>query len=121
MPASAARPRPVLLPEYCKGCGRCIDACDHHCIAAGNVINVASGLLPVVIDLERCTACGLCFEACPEPYSSRPAWRRSTGRWRSYTTASDSSSPAAKRARRARSSTGVEMAFRVLESRRSDG
>ena len=73
MPASAARPRPVLLPEYCKGCGRCIDACDHHCIAAGNVINAASGLLPVVIDLKRCTACGLCFEACPEPYGLQPA------------------------------------------------
>jgi pyruvate/2-oxoacid:ferredoxin oxidoreductase alpha subunit/NAD-dependent dihydropyrimidine dehydrogenase PreA subunit len=73
MPERVPRPRPVLVPEYCKGCGRCIDACERHCIAFGNLVNATSGLLPVVIDLERCTACGLCFEACPEPYGLQPA------------------------------------------------
>ena len=73
MPARVPRPRPIVAPEYCKGCGRCIDACEHHCIAAGNVINAASGLVPVLIDLERCTGCGLCFDACPEPYGLQPA------------------------------------------------
>ena len=30
------RPKPFLLPEYCKGCGRCIDACAKDCITAGH-------------------------------------------------------------------------------------
>jgi pyruvate/2-oxoacid:ferredoxin oxidoreductase alpha subunit/NAD-dependent dihydropyrimidine dehydrogenase PreA subunit len=61
-------PRPVLAPECCKGCGRCIDSCAHHCIEEGTEINPATGLVPVLLHLEDCTACGLCFDACPEPY-----------------------------------------------------
>ena len=78
--ARIPRPWPILAPEFCKGCGRCIDACEHHCIAPGTAINATSGLVPVVIDLERCTACGLCFEACPEPYGLQPAQDDSGGR-----------------------------------------
>jgi pyruvate/2-oxoacid:ferredoxin oxidoreductase alpha subunit/NAD-dependent dihydropyrimidine dehydrogenase PreA subunit len=62
------RPKPVLLPEFCKGCGRCIEACQHHCIEPGHEINPATGLVPVALHLEHCTGCGLCFDACPEPY-----------------------------------------------------
>src|SRR5581483_815365 len=69
MPTAIDRPRPVLVPDYCKGCGRCIDACAHHCIAAGANVHPPTGLVPVLIDLERCTGCGLCFDACPEPYA----------------------------------------------------
>jgi NAD-dependent dihydropyrimidine dehydrogenase PreA subunit len=64
MTATLERPKPVLFPQFCKGCGRCIDACAHHCIAPGSDVNPATGLIPVVLDLERCTACGLCFDAC---------------------------------------------------------
>ena len=67
-----ARSRPVLVAEYCKGCGRCIDSCAHHCIEAGTDINAATGLVPVKVHLEQCTACGLCLEACPEPYGLLP-------------------------------------------------
>ena len=77
MPATVTRPKPVLVPQFCKGCGRCIDSCAHHCIAAGVDVHPASGLVPVVLDLERCTACGLCFDACPEPYALRPDVDRS--------------------------------------------
>ncbi|NNE08334.1 MAG: 4Fe-4S binding protein, partial [Gemmatimonadetes bacterium] len=62
------RPKPVLLPELCKGCGRCIDACPKNCISMGDEINQASGLIPVVIDMDICNGCGLCITACPEPY-----------------------------------------------------
>ena len=62
------RPKPVLAPEYCKGCGRCIDACAYNCITAGHAIHPLTGLTPVELNLERCTACGLCLDACPEPY-----------------------------------------------------
>lgn len=62
------RPKPVLVPELCKGCGRCIDSCKRHAIQLGDQINQLSGHVPVEIDLEMCNACGVCMAACPEPY-----------------------------------------------------
>lgn len=62
------RPKPVVIPELCKGCGRCIDACPKHCFHYGTDINPLSGLIPVEVDLDICNGCGLCFEACPEPF-----------------------------------------------------
>ena len=35
MTVTTERSKPVLAPEFCKGCGRCIDSCAHHCIEAG--------------------------------------------------------------------------------------
>ena len=58
------KPKPFLFPEYCKGCGRCIEACRFECISVGNEINPETGLMPVVMDLEKCTGCGLCWEQC---------------------------------------------------------
>ena len=72
MPTTAERPKPFLLPQYCKGCGRCIEACAKHCIEAGTEINPQTGLVPVVMHLEECSACGLCLSACPEPYGLAP-------------------------------------------------
>src|SRR6266568_3821148 len=62
------RPKPVLRPEYCKGCGRCIEACARGSIEAGTAVQPASGLVPVTLHLETCNGCGLCVDACPEPY-----------------------------------------------------
>ena len=62
------RPKPFLLPHFCKGCGRCIESCPKHCISAGTEIDPATGLIPVLLDLEACNGCGLCITACPEPY-----------------------------------------------------
>ncbi len=72
MPTTAEKPKPFLLPEYCKGCGRCIESCARHCIEMGTEINPLTGLVPVVLDLENCSACGLCMTACPEPYGLAP-------------------------------------------------
>jgi len=72
MVSAASRPKPVLIPQYCKGCGRCVESCAHHCIELGTGINPATGLIPVILHLEHCTACGLCFDACPEPYGLMP-------------------------------------------------
>jgi 2-oxoglutarate/2-oxoacid ferredoxin oxidoreductase subunit alpha len=66
------RPKPFVFPEYCKGCGRCIEACPKHCISHGTEINPATGLIPIVLDLEACNGCGLCITACPEPYGLQP-------------------------------------------------
>lgn len=69
MRTTSERPRPFVLPQLCKGCARCIEACSRHCIEAGTEIDPATGLVPIVVHLENCSACGLCFEACPEPYA----------------------------------------------------
>ncbi len=66
------KPEPTLLPEYCKGCGRCIDSCTKGCISLGTEINPLTGLVPVTLDLDRCNHCGLCIDACPEPFGMRP-------------------------------------------------
>jgi pyruvate/2-oxoacid:ferredoxin oxidoreductase alpha subunit/NAD-dependent dihydropyrimidine dehydrogenase PreA subunit len=66
------KPKPHLEPEFCKGCGRCIEACARHCIEPGHAINPKTGLIPIVLHLENCSACGLCMTACPEPYGLRP-------------------------------------------------
>ncbi len=63
-----SRPKPFLFPEFCKACGRCIDACPKNCIHFSGDIDPKSGLTPVLVDLELCNGCGLCFDACPEPY-----------------------------------------------------
>ena len=68
MARTSATPKPSLILECCKGCGRCIEACAQGCITTGREIHPGTGLVPVLMDLERCTACGLCFDACPEPY-----------------------------------------------------
>jgi pyruvate/2-oxoacid:ferredoxin oxidoreductase alpha subunit/ferredoxin len=65
------RPKPYLVPDYCKGCGRCVSVCVKGCIAYDGEINPATGVVPVVLDLEKCNGCGLCIEACPEPYGLR--------------------------------------------------
>jgi 2-oxoglutarate ferredoxin oxidoreductase subunit alpha/2-oxoisovalerate ferredoxin oxidoreductase alpha subunit len=66
------RGRPYLTTDYCKGCGRCIAACAHHCLEVGHEVNPATGLVPIELHLEECTSCGLCFEACPEPFGLQP-------------------------------------------------
>jgi pyruvate/2-oxoacid:ferredoxin oxidoreductase alpha subunit/NAD-dependent dihydropyrimidine dehydrogenase PreA subunit len=71
MPAVDEKPRPFLVPEYCKGCGRCVNVCVKGCIKFADEINPKTGLVPIVLDLANCTGCGLCIEACPEPYGLR--------------------------------------------------
>src|SRR5512140_3404113 len=68
MAQAAARPKPVLNPEYCKACGRCIEACAVDALATGTEVNQASGLAPVLFDPALCNGCGLCIDACPEPF-----------------------------------------------------
>jgi pyruvate/2-oxoacid:ferredoxin oxidoreductase alpha subunit/NAD-dependent dihydropyrimidine dehydrogenase PreA subunit len=68
----AERPMPFVVPEYCKGCGRCISSCIKGCFTIGTEINPETGLIPIVLDLTQCNSCGLCFDACPEPFGLRP-------------------------------------------------
>jgi pyruvate/2-oxoacid:ferredoxin oxidoreductase alpha subunit/NAD-dependent dihydropyrimidine dehydrogenase PreA subunit len=66
------KPKPFLIPEYCKGCGRCIDACNKDCITMGSEINPLTGLIPVELNLDACNGCALCIDSCPEPYGLQP-------------------------------------------------
>ncbi len=68
MTTMAERPKPFVVPAYCKGCGRCISACVKNCLAPGTEINPETGLVPMVLDLTDCNGCGLCADACPEPH-----------------------------------------------------
>ena len=45
-------PSPSSIPEYCKGCGRCISSCPKDCITMGTEINPETGLVPIVLDLN---------------------------------------------------------------------
>lgn len=73
MSAKTQKPRPALLADYCKGCGRCIEACPKDCFSLGSEINPQSGLVPIHFDITQCNHCGLCFVACPEPYGLQPS------------------------------------------------
>jgi len=66
------RPKPYVMPQFCKACGRCIDACPKGCITLGTEIEPSTGFTPIVLDLEACSGCGLCFSACPEPFGLAP-------------------------------------------------
>jgi pyruvate/2-oxoacid:ferredoxin oxidoreductase alpha subunit/NAD-dependent dihydropyrimidine dehydrogenase PreA subunit len=67
----AERPKPFVVPEYCKGCGRCIGSCVRDCFSLGSEINPTTGLVPIALDLADCNGCALCIDACPEPYGLR--------------------------------------------------
>jgi pyruvate/2-oxoacid:ferredoxin oxidoreductase alpha subunit/ferredoxin len=67
-PPRKAKPLPQLETRYCKGCGRCIEACPKHAIEFRDRPEAESGFTAVDIDLEVCNACGLCLDACPEPW-----------------------------------------------------
>src|SRR5512147_1501424 len=71
MPTLKEKPKPFLVPEYCKGCGRCVSVCVKGCIRFDDEINPRTGIVPVILDLEKCTGCGLCIDAWPEPYGLR--------------------------------------------------
>jgi pyruvate/2-oxoacid:ferredoxin oxidoreductase alpha subunit/NAD-dependent dihydropyrimidine dehydrogenase PreA subunit len=60
------------MTQFCKGCGRCIEACKPGCIEHGHDIHPETGLVPVIFTLDDCNACGMCFQACPEPYGLAP-------------------------------------------------
>ena len=49
MQEKKVKPKPFLVPEYCKGCGRCVSVCVKGCIAFANEINPTTGLVPVVL------------------------------------------------------------------------
>lgn len=61
MTRSATR-LPIVLPQRCTGCGRCVGACDLHLLSLHVVHWKKSALLH---DIAACTGCSACAVACP--------------------------------------------------------
>ncbi len=56
----------TILPEICKGCGLCIDACPQDVLKFHEKFN-SKGYHYAYYIGEGCTGCNVCFYACPEP------------------------------------------------------
>lgn len=52
-------------PDYCKGCGLCIERCPVKALKFSEDLNFLGTNLPVV-DIGTCIACGLCEQTCPD-------------------------------------------------------
>ena len=62
------RPKPFLLPEFCKGCGRYLDTCTKDCVMTGPTRSIrGTGLVPVALNLEAYNGCGLFSTLAPSP------------------------------------------------------
>jgi 2-oxoglutarate ferredoxin oxidoreductase subunit delta len=59
-------PKVVVLQEYCKSCGLCVNICPKGVLAIGDKAN-QKGYYPVVVtDEEKCISCALCGTVCPD-------------------------------------------------------
>ncbi len=54
----ARKPRRLVVQDWCRGCGRCVDAC------SAGALRLAGGR--VQVDASRCILCGYCAKECEE-------------------------------------------------------
>lgn len=59
---------PVIEPEECKGCGRCVKACPKNALEMQIALN-SMGYPYSFYNGTPCSGCGACFYNCPEPGS----------------------------------------------------
>ena len=55
-----------IVPEECKGCGRCVKACPKDLIKMSVELN-EMGFPYAICAGQDCIGCGACFYNCPEP------------------------------------------------------
>jgi NAD-dependent dihydropyrimidine dehydrogenase PreA subunit len=69
-PSSPVLSRPIVDPDECKGCQRCVVACPKGVLRVRPGLN-RRGVRPVEYTGAGCTGCVMCFYTCPEPYAIR--------------------------------------------------
>lgn len=57
---------PKIIPDECKGCGLCVQACPKAVLYLGKELN-SQGYASVQYKGHGCVGCGACFYNCPEP------------------------------------------------------
>lgn len=55
-----------IHPEYCNGCGACVDACLKHLIVMRPDPCNPEILIAHIKDRKRCVGCGSCALSCPQ-------------------------------------------------------
>jgi len=56
----------VVLEEYCKSCGLCVNICPKAVLAIGDKANKKGYYSVVVTDEEKCISCAMCSVVCPD-------------------------------------------------------
>lgn len=56
----------VVLSEYCKSCGLCINICPKKVLAVGDKPNTKGYYVVVPAQPDQCIGCGLCCTVCPD-------------------------------------------------------
>lgn len=59
-------PKVVVLAEYCKSCGLCVEVCPNKVLAIGNKPNQKGYYVVQVVDEANCIGCKLCGTICPD-------------------------------------------------------
>jgi len=59
-------PRVTIDPNYCKGCGLCIDACPKKILAFSDKINAKGYHYAMCVDQDKCIGCRFCYTTCPD-------------------------------------------------------
>ena len=58
--------RVTIDPNYCKGCGLCIEACPKKILQFSENINAKGYHYAECKDQEKCIACKFCYTVCPD-------------------------------------------------------
>lgn len=56
----------VVLGEYCKSCGLCVNVCPKGVLAIGDKANQKGYYSVAVMDDSKCISCAMCSVVCPD-------------------------------------------------------
>jgi len=60
-------PKLTIVPDRCKGCNLCVDACPKNLLVLSSTEMNSRGFRPVeLIDEDACTSCAICALMCPD-------------------------------------------------------
>jgi 2-oxoglutarate ferredoxin oxidoreductase subunit delta len=59
-------PKIVIVPEYCKSCMFCIEACPKKVIGITTAVNAKGYQYAVVLKPDDCVGCAICATVCPD-------------------------------------------------------